>query len=917
VTLVIVLILGLAGLFTLVVAGVLLAFRADMRDLRTRIERLELRGIIPQPEPVRTPEPAVMPPTPSIPPVAAVPPTPIAPAPSPVLAEMPAPTPALARTSSPAPVPTLQSIHSRGEARLDHGRLEQQIGGIWMQNAGSVLLLLGAFFLIVWGYANKRIGPEILVLAGVALGIVVAWRGHVIGRTLTALGNALIGIGLGVVYITLYLGHFRMHVFHGAVAFSLLTLTSLVSVGIGLRRREPIIATLGSLAAYLPQLLAVWIPLQGFRLALPALLGYFAVVNVVVFALAASVGWSGLALLSLVLTTVTWGANSGLAPWGLGVQLALSALYVALGLAPVVRLARDEKRVRGIDIAVITAAPMLLLIASFPFLIAPWRMRSGLLLAGLSVIYLGISLWVEKRRREQDLWRPLTAASTVFLAAGIERGLLPEYLALAWCAQGMALLWLGLGERGAWFRRLGYAILAVASVRLFFVFVIHQPQSFLGAPEIRDLIVILALVLASHLLGTARDRLDPEERYASGPWALIANLLLMIWIAREANQLQHVLPQLARPDLGFVKLALTSACWMIQCVVLLYLSIVRSGPVLRYIGYAVGACAAVGILISLAGTDWRPEFMYLLNTTAIVIAFATTLVILGAEFLARHRDRLGPSERVMPEVATSIANFILMVWIGREADHLRHVLPQLAQPGLGFATLALMSACWMIQCTVLLYLSVARNAPVLRYIGYVVGICAASGTLASLAGGDSWRAEFMPLLNTMAIVIALATTLMILGAEFLARHRDRLGPSERVMPEVATTIANFILLAWWAREAGHLASVVATPGERLGSTAPTARTLAAVFTSAAWTLQAVTLFALGWIRNSAFLRWSGLGLFGLTVLKFLLVDLDRVDTFWRFVSALGIGVALLVVSFLYQRRARRSSEEPAPRAEVG
>jgi len=273
VTLAIVLILGLAGLFTLVIAGVLLAFRTDIRDLQTRIERLERRGIIPPQEPARTTEPAVMPPARSIPPVAAVPPTPSAPAPSPVRTETPpAPTPALARTSSPAPVPIFQSIHSRGEARLDHGRLEQQIGGIWMQNAGSVLLLLGAFFLIVWGYANKRIGPEILVLAGVALGIIVAWRGHVIGRTLTALGNALIGIGLGVVYITLYLGHFRMHVFHGAVAFSLLTLTSLISVGIGLRRREPIIATLGSLAAYLPQLLAAWIPLQGFRLALPALL---------------------------------------------------------------------------------------------------------------------------------------------------------------------------------------------------------------------------------------------------------------------------------------------------------------------------------------------------------------------------------------------------------------------------------------------------------------------------------------------------------------------------------------------------------------------------------------------------------------------------------------------------------------------
>ena len=763
-TALIIAVLFLSGLFTLVVAGVLLAFRKDIRDLETRIERLERRAVVPPPEPAPMPAPR------SIPPVAAHPP-----------AAAPAAFPPL-----PPPSPVYETALSRGEAppRDDRGRLEQQIGGIWMQNAGSVLLLLGAFFLIVWGYANRRIGPEVLVLAGVALGIIVAWRGYVIGRTLTALGNAFIGIGLGVVYITLYLGHFRMHVFHGTVAFALLTLTSLVSIGIGLRRREPIIATLGSFAAYLPQLLAVWIPLQGFRLPLPALLGYFAVVNVVVFALAASVGWSGLVLLSLVLTTVTWGANSGLAPWGLGTQLALSALYVALGLAPVVRLAREEKRVRGIDVAVVTAAPMLLLIASFPFLIAPWRVRSGLLLAGLSAVYLCVSFWIERRRSERDLWRPITAASTVFLAAGIERGLLPEYLALAWCAQGLALLWLGLGERGVWFRRLGYGILGVAAARLLFVLVVTHPQghALLSPPAVRDLIVILAFILAAHLLGIAKDRLAAEERYAPGAWAFVANMLLMIWIVREADQLRHVLPQ--------------------------------------------------------------------------------------------------PSDE-------------------------------------GFITLLLTAACWMIQCTTLLYLSIARNAPVLRHVGYLVGGCAALGLIAGQASSDPWRPGFIPFLNTAAVVIAFATTLVIVGAEYLARHRDRLQTAERLTPEIAATLANWILLAWWAREAGHLASVVATPGERIGSTAPTARTLAAVFTSAAWTLQAVTLFALGWIRDSAFLRWSGLVLFGLTVLKFLLVDLDRVDTFWRFVSALGIGVALLVVSFLYQRRARRTAEEPPRRARAG
>jgi uncharacterized membrane protein len=340
--------------------------------------------------------------------------------------------------------------------------------------------------------------------------------------------------------------------------------------------------------------------------------------------------------------------------------------------------------------------------------------------------------------------------------------------------------------------------------------------------------------------------------------------------------------------------------------------------VLRYVGYAVGALAGMGLFVGMASGDpWRPGFLPLLNTNAIVVAFGTALVILGAEFLARRRDRLEPSERLVPEIATTLANVILFMWTAREADHLKHVLPQISQSGPGLATLTLTSACWMVQCMILLYLSVARNAPVLRYIGYVVGAFAGMGLLVGMASGDPWHPEFLPLLNTNAIVVAFATTLVILGAEFLARHRDRLKPSERLVPEVATTLANCILLAWWAREAGHLANVVATPGERLDSAAPTARTLAAVFTSAAWTLQAVTLFALGWIRNSAFLRWSGLVLFALTVLKFLLVDLDRVDTFWRFVSALGIGIALLVVSFLYQRRARRSAEEPPKQAEAG
>jgi uncharacterized membrane protein len=98
-----------------------------------------------------------------------------------------------------------------------------------------------------------------------------------------------------------------------------------------------------------------------------------------------------------------------------------------------------------------------------------------------------------------------------------------------------------------------------------------------------------------------------------------------------------------------------------------------------------------------------------------------------------------------------------------------------------------------------------------------------------------------------------------------------------------------------------------TEADRLARTlgAPRVAMLQAFLASALWTLQAAVLVVAGWRRRSPFLRWLGLCLLGLTVLKFALADLARVDVFWRFVSAVLVGVTLLAVSFFYQRRMRR------------
>ncbi len=529
--------------------------------------------------------------------------------------------------------------------------LESLVGGIWMQNAGSVLVLLGSFFLILWGYTTGRVGPGLLVAAGAALGLALAWRGDRAARRLPAFGHALIGVGLGVVYVSLYLGHFTLHALGAGWAFALLALVSLGTVAAGLRYRSEAVAALGVVGAFLPPLIAAWLPLHGFDLAPAPRLGYLALVDAVVFVLAARAAWSRLALAALLLTTLTWAAAYPHLHWGWAVQAGLCALFAGLGLAVVPALGGDAERVPGATLATVMLAPLAFLAVSWPFIAYVAPAAGGALLAAMALAWMLAAMWVEPRRADESLWRALVAAAVLFLSAALERALGFERTALAWCVEALALIALGLRGR-AW---------------------------------------------------------------------------------------------------------------------------------LRLCGHVVGAAGALALLVRLAGDHgWRPGALPVLHPDGLVNLACLAVLIAIAALLDRHRARLGGNESGVTRLWTVAANGLVMLWAAIEATH-----------------------------------------------------------VAAALHGTGGR---------------------------------------------------------WARPPG----LTDLPQWRQ------AVMLAAVLTSAAWLAQAAVLLALGWRQADAFLRWLGLVLFGVTVLKFLVFDLAAVDVFWRFLVAIVVGAVLLAVSYLYQRRARRA-----------
>ena len=76
-----------------------------------------------------------------------------------------------------------------------------------------------------------------------------------------------------------------------------------------------------------------------------------------------------------------------------------------------------------------------------------------------------------------------------------------------------------------------------------------------------------------------------------------------------------------------------------------------------------------------------------------------------------------------------------------------------------------------------------------------------------------------------------------------------------------------------------------------------------------WAVVALGLAVFGLVRNTARHRYLSLALFGMTLLKVFFVDMAELAGLYRVAAFLGLGVLLLVLSYFYQRLAKKFSRE--------
>jgi uncharacterized membrane protein len=163
---------------------------------------------------------------------------------------------------------------------------------------------------------------------------------------------------------------------------------------------------------------------------------------------------------------------------------------------------------------------------------------------------------------------------------------------------------------------------------------------------------------------------------------------------------------------------------------------------------------------------------------------------------------------------------------------------------------------------------------------------------------------FIPLLNFRALsLITLATVLFISATRIqktgFSLPQYRLVDGMRVLG--VATIFLFLTIDTNDIFEKKLQDVAAINPANRNEMEELYRNMKQLSISAIWLLYSMILMVIGIYRSNFNIRIASIVIFGITIAKVFFYDLSYLDTLHRIFSFIGLGVILLLVSYLYRR----------------
>jgi len=213
---------------------------------------------------------------------------------------------------------------------------------------------------------------------------------------------------------------------------------------------------------------------------------------------------------------------------------------------------------------------------------------------------------------------------------------------------------------------------------------------------------------------------------------------------------------------------------------------------------------------------------------------------------------------------------------------------------------------WAAEAAALAWAGLQTATPLLRRFSTAIF---AAAVLRYLFVDVPWdaRLPFTPIWNTTFLVTAVVTACLSIAAWLYWRTNRRAAMFTAAIAGgvlwIGSSVETFNYFGAQANAAMNNAGAGPAAARQL-------RWAAQMALSLLWSVYAAVLAALGFRFGQKTLRSAGLVLFGITLVKVVLVDISELRQLYRIVALLALGLLLLRVAWAYQAALRRGSDAP-------
>ena len=206
---------------------------------------------------------------------------------------------------------------------------------------------------------------------------------------------------------------------------------------------------------------------------------------------------------------------------------------------------------------------------------------------------------------------------------------------------------------------------------------------------------------------------------------------------------------------------------------------------------------------------------------------------------------------------------------------------------------------WAVAGLMLLWAGIEMKSRIVRAGAHLL-FALALGRLVFFDTPFDYRPMFTPVLNKYFLSSLFVTACLFAAAFIYLKLGENKAISARVFQIVIVIVA---IVALWFVTTVETYTFFAARAALLKASEDIRheRWLGQMALSVLWSIYAAALMAAGFIRRAAAIRWAALGLFALTVIKVMLVDIAVLQQLYRIIAFLVLGLLLLGVTWGYHR----------------